>query len=84
MNETRTVKDLAIGDVIQVDGFDGDLTVRSAKRIKKGLDAGKLQVTLATADGETEAMGFDPEEQVKVVGKDAEGGKAQSRGKLLR
>jgi hypothetical protein len=35
----------------------------------------------ATADGEMEVMGFDPEERVKVVGKDAEGGKAQSGGK---
>jgi hypothetical protein len=81
MSEMRTVKDLAIGDVIQVDGFDGNLTVRSAKKIKKGLDAGKLQVALATADGETEVMGFDPEERVKAVGKDAESGKGQSRGK---
>jgi hypothetical protein len=81
MSDMRTVKDLAIGDVIQVEGFDGHLTVRSAKKIKKGLDAGKLQVTLATADGETEVMGFDPEEQVKVVGKDAKGGKGQSGGK---
>jgi hypothetical protein len=78
MSEMRTVKDLAIGDVTQVDGFDGNLAVRSAKKIKKGLDAGKLQVTLATADGETEVMGLDPEERVKVVGKDAEGGKGQS------
>jgi hypothetical protein len=78
---SRTVKDLAIGDVIQVDGFEGNLAVRSAKKIKKGLDAGKLQVTLATADGETEVMGFDPEERVKVIGKDAESGKGQSGGK---
>jgi hypothetical protein len=81
MNEMRAVKDLAIGDVIQVEGFDTNLTVRSAKKVKKGLDAGKLQVTLATADGETEVMGFDPEERVKVVGKDADGGKGQSGGK---
>jgi hypothetical protein len=81
MSEMRVVEDLAIGHVIQVDGFDGNLTVRSAKKIKKGLDAGKLQVTLVTADGETEVMGFDPEERVKVVGKDAEGGKGQNGGK---
>jgi hypothetical protein len=73
MSEMSTVKDLAIGDVIQVDGFDGNLTVRSAKKIKKGLDAGKLQVTLVTTDGETEAMAFDPEERVQVVAKDTEG-----------
>jgi hypothetical protein len=81
MSEMRTVKDLAIGDVIQVHGLDGSLTVRSAKRIKKGLDAGKLQVTLSAADGETEVMGFDPEERVKVVGKEAQDGKGQSGGK---
>jgi hypothetical protein len=87
MNETRAVKDLAIGDLIQVQGFEGNLTVRSAKKIKKGLDAGKLQVTLATADGDNEVMGFNPEEEVKVVGKGAEtagkakGGKDQGAGK---
>jgi hypothetical protein len=84
MSEQRTVKDLAIGDVIQVEGFDDHLTVRSAKKIKKGLDAGKLQVRLVTPDGETEVMGFDPEERVKVVGKDAAGGKGQSNGKSGR
>ena len=81
MSELRAVTDLAVGDLIQVEGFDGNLTVRSAKKIKKGLDAGKLQVTLATPDGETEVMGFDPEERVKVVGKDAAGSKGQSNAK---
>jgi hypothetical protein len=57
------------------------IAVRSAKKIKKGLDAGKLQVTLVTPDGETEVMGFDPQERVKVVANDAEGGKGQSEGK---
>src|SRR5262245_12164759 len=50
MSETCAVKDLAIGKLIQVDGFDGDVTVRSARRITKGLDAGKLQVALVTAN----------------------------------
>jgi hypothetical protein len=81
MSELRTVKDLAVGDGIQIEGFDGNLTVRSAKRIKKGLDAGRLQITLVTPDGETEVMAFDPEERVKVVGKDAEARKGQSDGK---
>src|SRR5262249_36704849 len=81
MSAMCAVKDLAVGDAIQVEGFDGNLTVRSAKKIKKGLDAGKLQVTLRTPDGETEVMGFDPEEQVKVVGKDATGGKRPGNGK---
>ena len=75
MNETREVKDLAIGDVIKVDGFDDNMTVRSAKKVKKGLDAGKLHVTLAAPDGESEVIALDPEERVKVVGKAAPAGK---------
>src|SRR5262249_16442467 len=81
MSETREVKDLAIGDIIQVDGFDGSMTVRSAKKIKKGLDAGKLEVALAAPDGEHEVMAFAPEERVKVVGKDRERGKGKSESK---
>ena len=73
MSETRAVKDLAIGELIQVDGFDGDVTVRSAKKITKGLDAGKLQVALVTANGEREVMAFNPEDLVQVVGTSAEG-----------
>ena len=38
MSAMCAVKDLAVGDAIQVEGFDGNLTVRSAKKIKKGLD----------------------------------------------
>jgi hypothetical protein len=36
---------------------------------------------LATTDGETEVMGFNPDEQVKVVGKNAETGKAKAGAK---
>jgi len=72
MSETRAVKDLAIGDVIQVDGFDGNVVVKAARKIKKGLDTGKFQVTLATPDGETEVMAFSPDEEVKVVGRRTE------------
>jgi hypothetical protein len=78
MNETREVKDLAIGDVIQVDGFDDNMVVRSAKKIKRGLDAGKLEVALVAPDGEREVMALAPEERVKVVGKDPEAGKGKS------
>jgi HB1, ASXL, restriction endonuclease HTH domain len=67
MTETRAVKDLASGDVIRVDGFDDDMTIRAAKKVKKGLDAGKFHVTLAAPDGETEVIALDPEERVKVV-----------------
>jgi hypothetical protein len=81
MSETREVKDLALGNVIQVEGFDGNVVVKSAKKVKKGLDAGKLQVTLLTADRETEVVAFAPEERVKVVGKDLAGAKAKSDGK---
>ena len=75
MNETREVKDLGIGDVTQVEGFDDNMTVRGAKKVKKGLDAGKLHVTLAAPDGETEATALAPEERVKVVGKAPQTGK---------
>src|SRR5208282_6562125 len=75
MSETREVKDLAIGDVIRVDGFDDNMTVRGAKKVKKGLDAGKLHVTLAAPDGETEVVALDPVERVKVVGKAPQAGK---------
>jgi hypothetical protein len=81
MSETREVKDLAIGDIIQVDGFDDNMTVRSAKKIRKGLDAGKLEVALAAPDGEREVMAFAPDERVKVVAKDPDAGKGKSDGK---
>jgi hypothetical protein len=57
MSELSAVKDLAVGDVIQVAGFDDNLTVRSARKINKGVDTGKLQITLVTPDGETEVTG---------------------------
>src|SRR5271170_6290654 len=75
MNEMREVKDLAIGDVIRVDGFDDNMTVRGAKKVKKGLDVGKLHVKLAGPDGETEVIALAPEERVKVVGKAPQAGK---------
>jgi hypothetical protein len=81
MSDMREVKDLAIGDIIQVDGFDDQMVVRSAKKIKKGLDAGKLEVALVAPDGEREVMALAPEERVKVVGKDSEAGKGKSDGK---
>ena len=80
MNEMREVKDLAIGDVVKVDGFDDNMTVRSAKKVKKGLDAGKLHVTLAAPDGEAEVVALDPEEKVKVVGKAAPGWEGRPKG----
>jgi hypothetical protein len=68
MTEHCAVQDLAIGAVIHLEGFDGPLTVRSAKKIKKGLDTGKLDVTLVTAEGETERVALAPHEQVPLVG----------------
>jgi hypothetical protein len=90
MNETRAVKDLAIGDRIQVQGFDDPLVVRSAKKVQKGTDAGKLDVKLAGPDGKVETVRFDPEEAVMVVAKDADqrqttqkqAGKGKGKGKL--
>jgi hypothetical protein len=78
MNAMRAMKDLALGDVMAVAGSEGNGVVKSSKKIKKGLDAGKLQVTLVKPEGETEVLAFDPEEQVKVVGKQAAGGKGTS------
>jgi hypothetical protein len=67
MSERCAVQDLAVGAVIHLEGFDGPLTVRSAKKIKKGLDAGKLDVTLVTAEGETERVAVEPHERVSII-----------------
>jgi HB1, ASXL, restriction endonuclease HTH domain len=67
MSERCAVKDLALGTIIHLDGFEEPLTVRAAKKIKKGLDAGKLEVTLVTPEGETERVALGPEEQVQIV-----------------
>jgi hypothetical protein len=74
MGETRVVKDLATGDRIQVKGFDDPLVVRSAKKVLKGTDAGKLDVKLVGPDGNIETVRFDPEQVLTVVGKDAHAG----------
>ena len=81
MIERCAVQDLAVGAVIHLDGFDGPLTVRSAKKIKKGPDAGKLDVTLVTAAGETERVALEPHEQVAIVHTkpSAEGAQAPAR-----
>ena len=78
MQETRAVKDLAIGDIIQVDGLEDDQVVRKAKRIRTGLDAGLLHVTLVALDGDRERIALAPEEHVTFVGKAPEVGKGQS------
>jgi hypothetical protein len=76
--QTRAAKDLAIGDIIQVDGLEDDQVVRNAKRIRKGLDAGLLHVTLVARDGDVERIALAPEERVTFVGKVPEAGKAHS------
>jgi hypothetical protein len=53
---------------IQVEGLEGDLLGRCAKKVTKRMDAGKLHVTLVTTEGDAEVVGFDPEKRVKVVG----------------
>ena len=52
MNETCEVKDLTIGDVIQVDGFDGNLVVKAAKKVKKAVTPDTT--TAACKDGTTQ------------------------------
>jgi hypothetical protein len=68
MHRTRAVKDLAIGDRIRVDGFDEDQTVRNAKPITHGLDAGLRELTLAAPDGETERIALAAEDSVTILG----------------
>jgi hypothetical protein len=84
MHEKRAVKDLAVGDLIQVDDLEGDQIVRNAKRIRKGLDAGLLHVTLVAADGDIERIALDPQLQVTVVGKDPAAAKGKSGGKKAK
>src|SRR5215469_3314409 len=81
MRETRAAKDLAIGDIIRADGLEGDQVVRKAKRIRKGLDAGLLHVSLVALDGDREWIALAPEERVLFVGKAPEAGKRQSGNK---
>jgi hypothetical protein len=78
MQQTRAVKDLAIGDIIQVDGLEDDQVVRKTKRIRKSLDAGLLHVTLVARDGDVERIALAPEERVLFVGRSPEAGKGQS------
>jgi hypothetical protein len=68
MHRTRAVKDLALGDRIRVDGFDENQTVRNAKPITHGLDAGLRELTLAAPDGQTERIAVAAEDPVAVVG----------------
>src|SRR5215472_16425151 len=79
MPQTRAAKDLAIGDIIQVDDLEGDQVIRKARRIRDGLDAGRLHVTLVARDGDRERIALAPEERVTFVGKAPEAGKSQSR-----
>jgi hypothetical protein len=60
MPETRAVKELAIGDIIQVDGFQDEQIVRNAKRIRKGPDTGLLEVTLVAPDGDIKRIALLP------------------------
>ena len=77
MSRTRAAKDLAIGDIIQVDILEDDQVVRKAQPICKGLDAGLLHLTLVAPDGDVERIALAPEERVTFVGKAPEAGKSQ-------
>jgi hypothetical protein len=76
--ETCTANDLASGDIIQVDGLEDDQVVRKAKRIREGLDAGLLHLTLVARDGDVERIALAPEDRVTFVGKSPKAGKGQS------
>jgi hypothetical protein len=80
MPATRAVKDLTIGEIIRLDGFEGDQIVRKAKPIAKGLEAGRRELTLVAPDGDTARIALAPEDPVTVVGKAPEAGKGQRRG----
>jgi hypothetical protein len=84
MPETRAVKDLALGEIVHVDGLEGEQVVRSAKKIRKGPEAGWLELTLVAPDGDTDRIALDPEGQVTVVGKDPGAGKGKSGGKKAK
>jgi hypothetical protein len=65
------IKDLSVGDQILVPGYDRPQAVRSAFKVGKGPDAGKLEVDLLGEDGFGETVRFHPEEEVTVVAKNA-------------
>jgi hypothetical protein len=73
--ETCPAKDLAIGDIIQVDGLEDDQVVRKAQRIREGLDAGLLHLTLVARDGDVERIALAPEERVTFVSRSPKDGK---------
>jgi hypothetical protein len=74
MQQTCTAKELTIGDIIQVDGLEDDQVVRKVKRIRKGLDAGLLHLTLVARDGDVERVALAPKERVTFVGRFSEAG----------
>jgi hypothetical protein len=63
------VKDLNLGDLVVVQGFDGSKTVQAATQVRTGPDNGKLEIQLLGADDSAESARFNPEEEVTVVGK---------------
>jgi hypothetical protein len=65
------VKDLNLGNLVVVQGFDGPRTVQAANKVWTGPDSGKLEVQLVGADDSVESARFNPEEEVTVVGKNA-------------
>jgi hypothetical protein len=65
------VKDLNLGDLVVVQGFDGPKTVQAATKVRTGPDSGKLEVQLVGADDSVDTARFNPEEEVTVVGKNA-------------
>jgi hypothetical protein len=84
--DRRAVHELAMGDIIRVDGLEDNQVVRKVKRIRKGLDAGLVHVTLEAPDGDRERIALAPEDDVTFVGpalaaaKGTRGTKVRSKG----
>ena len=72
----RKITGLSLGDIVLIPGFDGPRTICDASKVGDGADAGKFEIALRDEAGEVEHARFGPDEEVQVVGKAAEGGKA--------
>jgi hypothetical protein len=70
--QTCTVKDLSVGDQIQVKDFDGPRVVRGGTKIS----AETMELKLEDGDGRIEVADFKLNEEVTVVAKNVKGSKA--------
>src|SRR5262249_54856699 len=70
--QTCAVKDLAVGDQIQVKDFDGPRVVRGGSKIS----AETMELKLEDGDGRIEVADFKLNEEVTVVAKNVKSSKA--------